>query len=58
MDTTVHRVARAKSSINRLSEQLLNLLQGETLASRTINGIKISHSDMAEGGNRFILLEE
>ena len=56
--TTVHMVARAELSISRLSEQLLNLLQGETSASRTTNTTKISYIAMAEGGNWFILLKD
>ena len=49
--TTIHMVARAESSISRPSEHLLNMLQGETPASRTINAIHFSYIAMAEGGN-------
>ena len=42
-------VARVELSISKLSEQLLNLLQGETPASRTSNAMKHSHIAIAEG---------
>ena len=49
-------VARAKSSIGRFSEQLLQMLQGATPASRTIEAIKISCTTMVESGYRFVPL--
>ena len=48
--TAIYMVAGAELSISKRSEQVLNLYQGETLASRTIIAIKISLIAMAESG--------